>query len=335
MTQSLDIDGALAERFYEQMLLIRRFEEKCAEEYAAGRIRGFLHLYIGEEAVATGIINALEPNDAIFATYREHAHALLCGIDPGRIMAEMFGRVEGVSRGRGGSMHLFERSRNFFGGNAIVASAIPVAVGYGLATKQQEKRGITVCFFGEGAVAEGDFHEAMNLAALWQAPVLFVCENNLYAMGTSLERSESQIDLCQKAQSYGVKTERVDGMDVVSVYLAGQRSIKHIRENVGPYFLQCDTYRFRAHSMFDPELYRDKAEVETWRRRDPVVTFAKRLTDSGILKAEDLSRITRVVDELVFNAVFFAEQGHLEPLSELTRFVYSEPCPIEQGRQTL
>jgi pyruvate dehydrogenase E1 component alpha subunit len=317
--------------FYHQMLLIRRFEEKCAEEYSAGRIRGFLHLYIGQEAVGTGIIKALTSDDAIFATYREHGHALLRGIDPGSIMSEMFGRLEGLCRGRGGSMHLFDRSRKFFGGNAIVAGALPVAVGYAIGQKMQGIKAITVCFFGEGAMAEGVFHESMNLAALWNAPILFVCENNLYAMGTALERSESQTDLCAKAESYKIRSSRVDGMDVASVYQAANLAIREINELSQPRFLECATYRFRAHSMFDPELYRDKSEVELWKKKDPIPRLAQQIEKEGFSSAKDLLLIGEEVSRQIDQAIAFAAKGTLEPISELTRFVYSDPPQATSG----
>lgn len=306
------------------MLLIRRFEEASAEEYSAGKIRGFLHLYIGEEAVAAGVISALGPDDAVFATYREHGHALARGVDPGRIMAEMFGKVEGVSRGRGGSMHLFDKEHFFFGGNAIVAGALPVAAGYALGRKLQRKRGVTACFFGEGAMAEGEFHETMNLAALWGLPVLFVCENNLYAMGTALARSESQDDLCAKAASYNVKAATVDGMDVVAVHESAARAVRDVEELEAPIFLECKTYRFRAHSMFDPELYRDKAEVERWKARDPIPAMVKRLLASGVLREEQLPELENSAARIVKDAVAFAEAGTLEPVGDLLRFVTTE-----------
>jgi pyruvate dehydrogenase E1 component alpha subunit len=242
-----------------QMLRIRRFEERCAELYSAEKIRGFLHLYIGEEAIATGAMRALKPEDAIVATYREHGHALARGIPMGPVMAEMYGKREGCSGGRGGSMHVFDAKTRFYGGNAIVGGGLPLAVGLALADRMRKRPNITACFFGEGAVAEGEFHESLNLAALWKLPVLFLCENNLYAMGTALALSESEIDLSRKAASYHLQAEFVDGMDVVAVEAAVQRLGGLVRKGNGPAFLECRTYRFRAHSMFDAQLYRDKA----------------------------------------------------------------------------
>jgi pyruvate dehydrogenase E1 component alpha subunit len=307
-----------------EMLRIRRFEEKSAELYSATKIRGFLHLYIGEEAVAVGVMQALRPDDAIVATYREHGHALARGISSRAIMAEMFGKVEGCSRGRGGSMHLFDASARFYGGNAIVGGGLPLAVGLALADKLQNRKRLTCCFFGEGAVAEGEFHESMNLAALWELPVLFVCENNLYAMGTALSRSESVTDLTRKAGAYGIAAEAVDGMDVVAVEQAALRAAAAVREKSQPQFLECRTYRFRAHSMYDPELYRSKAEVEEWKKRDPIALFTRNCLESGSLSQADLQRMEREVSAEIEDAVAFADAGTLEPVEDLARFVYSE-----------
>jgi pyruvate dehydrogenase E1 component alpha subunit len=306
------------------MLRIRRFEEKSAELYSAAKIRGFMHLYNGEEAVAVGVMQALTPADAVVATYREHGHALARGIAAGAIMAEMYGKQEGCSRGRGGSMHLFDATTRFYGGNAIVGGALPVAVGLALADKMQGKPQVTCCVFGEGAVAEGEFHESLNLATLWQLPVVFVCENNLYAMGTALQLSESVTDLTQKAASYAIATTAVDGMDVLAVEAAAKHAAAAVRAGQGPYFLECRTYRFRAHSMFDPELYRDKAEIEVWKQRCPIVTFSQRLQDTGLLSDADLDELERCVAAEIAEAVAFAEAGTWEPLEDLTRFVYSE-----------
>ncbi|MGZ8157034.1 MAG: thiamine pyrophosphate-dependent enzyme, partial [Burkholderiales bacterium] len=249
----MSIDKALALRLLKEMLRIRRFEEKCAELYSAGKIRGFLHLYIGEEAVAAGAMQAFTLEDSIFATYREHGHALARGVSARSIMAEMYGKFEGCSRGRGGSMHLFDVATRFYGGNAIVGGALPLAVGCALADKLRRRPAVTACFFGEGAVAEGEFHESLNLASLWKVPALFLCENNLYAMGTALERSEADTDLCEKARSYKVRARSIDGMDVFAVMEAARQAVAEVRAGKGPQFLELRTYRFRAHSMFDPE----------------------------------------------------------------------------------
>lgn len=307
-----------------EMLRIRRFEEKCAELYSATKIRGFLHLYIGEEAIAVGTMQTLESDDAIVATYREHGHALARGVSAASVMAEMYGKREGCSRGRGGSMHLFDAATRFYGGNAIVGGGLPLAVGLALADKMQGRQRLTACFFGEGAVAEGEFHECMNLAVLWDLPVLFCCENNLYAMGTALKRSESETDLCLKAASYEMPAWPVDGMDVVACEEAAQRAGSAVRVGGGPYFLEFRTYRFRAHSMFDPQLYRDKQEIEEWKHRDPIVTFQARLQAQGLLTEEDLKRIEEEVATEITKAVEFAEAGTWEPVEDLTKFVYAE-----------
>jgi len=306
-----------------QMVRIRRFEEKCAELYSAGKIRGFLHLYIGEEAVAAGAMPALTEDDAVVATYREHGHALARGVPAGRIMAEMFGRQEGCSKGRGGSMHLFDVSRRFYGGNAIVGGGLPIAAGLALADKLQGRNRVTACFFGEGAIAEGEFHETLNLAALWKLPVLFLCENNLYAMGTALSRSESDTDLCTKAASYNLAAVSVDGMDVEAVDSAVREATETIRRLGVPYFLEFRTYRFRAHSMFDPELYRDKAEVEKWRKECPIRKLTDRLTARGELDGTALQAIEAEVAREIEQAIAFGEAGTLESVEELERDVYA------------
>ncbi len=306
------------------MLRIRRFEEKSAELYSAGKIRGFLHLYVGEEAVATGVMQALRPEDAIFATYREHGHALARGLTAASIMAEMFGKAEGCSRGRGGSMHLFDVASKFYGGSAIVGGGLPLAVGYALAQKMQQRPGLVACFFGEGAIAEGEFHESLNLAALWKVPVLFLCENNYYAMGTALERSEAEVDLVGKAAGYRVQGESVDGMDVLAVLEATQQAVQFVREHNVPYFLEFRTYRFRAHSMFDPELYRSKAEVEQWRQRCPIAGFSACALREGWLTPEAIHTIEDEVAQEIAHAVEFAEAGTWESTEMLSRDVYTE-----------
>jgi len=319
-----DIERGHAFHLLYEMLRIRRFEERCAELYSASKIRGFMHLYVGEEAVAVGVIDALKPEDSVVATYREHGHALIRGIPAGAIMAEMFGKVEGCSRGRGGSMHLFDDKTHFYGGNAIVGGGLPVAVGMALASKMKKEKGVTCCFFGEGAVAEGEFHESMNLAALWKLPVIFVCENNLYAMGTALTLSESVTDISKKAESYNIISDPVDGMDVLAVEKAAQKALTAVRAGNGPYFLECRTYRFRAHSMFDPELYRKKTEVEEWKKHGPIVRFTRYLKENDLLNDKDLDDIEQKIASEIEEAVAFADAGRPEPVEDLTRFVYSE-----------
>lgn len=311
-------------RLLKDMLRIRRLEEKCVELYSAAKIRGFMHVYIGQEAVAAGVLATIAPQDAVVATYREHGHALLKGVTARAILAEMYGVVEGCCLGRGGSMHLFDAETRFFGGNAIVAGGLPLAVGLALADAMTGRRQVTVCFFGEGAAAEGEFHEALNLAALWRLPVLFCCENNLYAMGTALDRSQSQTDIALKAAAYEIPAWAVDGMDVLAVEESARRAVEAVRSGGGPHFLELRTYRFRAHSMYDPELYRDKAEVAAWMQHDPINGLRARLSQAGAFSDGDWAAIEADVAAEIDDAVAFAESGTPEPVTDLTRFVYSE-----------
>jgi pyruvate dehydrogenase E1 component alpha subunit len=323
MTATLrDRDHALG--LLRSMILVRRFEERCVELYSTTKIRGFMHLYIGEEAVAAGVVPALSAEDAVVATYREHGHALVRGVSARSVMAEMFGVVEGCSRGRGGSMHLFDQAKRFYGGNAIVGGGLPIAVGLALADHLAGREQVTACFFGEGAVAEGEFHECMNLAALWRLPVLFCCENNLYAMGTALERSESETDIALKAAAYEVPAWPVDGMDVLAVEAAARAAVNAVRSGGGPHLLELRTYRFRAHSMYDPELYRSSDEVDLWKHQDPLVLLQQRCLDAGVIDESDVAEIEQGVAAEIDDAVAFAEGGTIEPVEDLTRFVYSE-----------
>jgi pyruvate dehydrogenase E1 component alpha subunit len=306
------------------MVRIREFEGKCAELYTQEKIRGFLHLYDGEEAVAVGVIPVLEPRDRIVATYREHGHALVRGVSMRATLAEMFGKQEGCSRGRGGSMHLFDRATNFYGGNAIVGGGLPLAAGIALADHMRGDSNVTACFFGEGAVAEGEFHESLNLAALWGLPVLFVCENNLYAMGTALAISESETDIQRKAACYRIPSEAVDGMDVIAVEAAARRAVHAVRDSGKPYFLECRTYRLRPHSMFDAQLYRDKAEVDAWRQKEPIVRLRQWLETNHMIHADELARIDAEVAAEIADAVAFAEAGTWEPADELIRFTCAD-----------
>jgi pyruvate dehydrogenase E1 component alpha subunit len=292
--------------------------------YSLMKIRGFLHLYIGEEAVAVGIMEHLRPEDHVVATYREHGQAIARGVSPGAVMAEMYGKQEGTSRGRGGSMHIFDAATNFAGGNAIVGGHLPLTVGLAMALKMQKKEGIAVCFFGDGAVAEGEFHESLNLSALWNLPVLWICENNRYGMGTAIEKAQSETDIAKKAAVYRIPAKQVDGMNVLAVSEAAKQAVDHVRTQGTPYFLECQTYRFRAHSMFDAELYRDKSEVEEWKHRDPIRNFVGILRQRELLDDDTLSEIEQRVDDQIEEAVAFAEAGTWEPLEELERFVYSE-----------
>lgn len=330
-----DLDREHALTLFHEMLRIRRFEEKSVELYSAGKIRGFLHLYIGEEAVAVGAMQALTLDDAIVGTYREHGHSLVRGTPAGLLMAELYGKATGCSRGRGGSMHFFDAARRFYGGMAIVGGGLPVAVGLALADKltppsppyQGGGKGgrVTACFFGDGAVAEGEFHESLNLAALWKLPVLFLCENNYYAMGTALSRHQAQTDITLKAKGDGVPAEAVDGMDVLAVEEATRQAAASVRSGDGPYLLEFRTYRFRAHSMYDPELYRKKDEVEQWKQRDPIATYEARLRQWKLLTDAEKAKIEAAVDAEIAEAVAFAEAGPWEPVGDLTKDVYTPP----------
>ncbi|WP_158861752.1 pyruvate dehydrogenase (acetyl-transferring) E1 component subunit alpha [Leifsonia sp. AG29] len=320
----MSADAAEPVELLTQMVRIRRLEEKCVELYSAAKIRGFMHVYIGEEAVAAGVMAAVRPDDAVVATYREHGHALLKGVSARAILAEMYGNSEGCCLGRGGSMHLFDRDTRFYGGNAIVAGGLPLAVGLALAEHLSGRDRVTVCFFGEGAVAEGEFHEALNLAALWQLPVLFCCENNLYAMGTALDRSESETDIALKASAYEIPAWAADGMDAEAVAATAARAIDAVRSGGGPHFLELRTYRFRAHSMYDPERYRDKAEVEVWKERDPIDALHARLVARGTFSDADRKTLEEAVAREIDDAVAFAEAGTPEPVTDLERYVYSE-----------
>ena len=322
---------AHAHALLEQMLLVRRFEDKAAECYMAGSIRGFLHLSIGQEAVAVGCMQAVDPEDRIVAAYREHAHALVRGIAPAAVMAEMFGKVTGCCRGHGGSMHLFDASRRFYGGTAIVAGGIPMAVGMALADRLRHAPHVTCCLFGDGAVAEGEFHESLNLAALWKLPVLFLCENNFYAMGTSLERHQSMPRIHLKGAAYRIESAVVDGMDVLAVEAAARLAMEIVRSTGEPYLLEARTYRFRAHSMYDPELYRPKEEVERWRQRDPLATFPRQLREWGLLDDAEWGAMRTRVEEAVERAVAEADAADEEPVESLLEGVYGaegKPCPM-------
>lgn len=321
------LDSTHARHLLGQMIRIRVFEDRCFELYVQQKIRGFLHLYNGEEANAVGIMEALSPQDSIVATYREHGHALARGVGMGPLMAEMYGKANGSSGGRGGSMHVFDRATRFYGGNAIVGGGLPLAVGIGLAEKMTKGKGVAVCLFGEGAVAEGEFHESLNLAALWKLPVLFICENNLYAMGSALERVESETDIHIKAAAYRIDSVRVDGMDVVAVEVATRNAVEAIRAGEGPQFLECLTYRFRAHSMFDAQLYRDKTEIERWRDKDPIKRFREWCVSSGLLHEDDIAKLEKEAGAEVDAAVAFAEAGSWEPVSDLSKYVLMDRVP--------
>lgn len=317
----MDRTGVAPVRLLADMLRIRRMEEACAELYGAMKIRGFLHLAIGEEACAAGVIPALAERDNVVATYREHGHALVRGVSMASIMAEMFGKATGCSRGRGGSMHLYHAPTRFFGGTAIVASGLPQAVGLALAASRLGEDRVTACFFGDGAVAEGAFHESMNLASLWHLPVLFVCENNGYAMGTALARAQAQTDLSAKAAGYAMEAVRADGMDPLAVHEAALAAVDQVRGTGRPLFLELMTYRFRAHSMFDPDLYRDPAEIAEWKLRDPIPALADRLIHTGELDAGAYEALDSAAQAEVSAAIAFAEESPWEDVDDLLRDV--------------
>jgi pyruvate dehydrogenase E1 component alpha subunit len=322
----LGLDPDLARKLLRDMMLIRRFEEKAAEAYALGKIGGFLHLSIGEEAVAAGATSVLRRDDYAISTYREHGHCLVKGSDPRRVMAELFGRVDGLSKGKGGSMHLFDKEHNFLGGHAIVGAHLPIAAGVGFAIKYRGGDQVIVCYFGDGAVPEGEFHEALNLAALWKLPVIWLCENNRYAMGTSLERALAQTEIWKFGENYGIPCEPVDGMDVLAVRDAVGRAVERARRDKTPALLEVRTYRFRGHSMRDPAgaVYRTKEEVEREKLRDPIVLFRDRALKAGVLSDDDAKKIEKDVSDLVDEAVAFADASPEPPASELFTDIFKE-----------
>jgi pyruvate dehydrogenase E1 component alpha subunit len=304
---------------YRQMVLIRRFEEKCAELYALAKIGGFCHLYIGEEAVAVGAISALRPDDYVISAYRDHGHCLAKGADPKRVMAELFGKQTGLCKGKGGSMHLFDVARHFMGGFAIVGTHVALATGIAFGLTYQKKDQVVVCFFGEGAVPSGIFHEAMNIAALWKLPVLFLCENNRYGMGTPVERASAIYDIAKTALAYDMGYSTVDGMDVLAVRDAVSQVVTDMRQKPHPYFLEARTYRFMGHSMSDPAHghYRTKEEIDEHKQRDPLLLIGRRLTAQGIATAEQLKQIDRDVQQQVQEAIDFADASPPAPPEEL------------------
>jgi pyruvate dehydrogenase E1 component alpha subunit len=308
-----------------QMILIRRFEEKCAESYSLGKIGGFCHLYIGQEAVAVGSIAATRPDDYVMTSYRDHGHAIAKGISPDAVMAELYGKAGGCSRGKGGSMHLFDKDVNFLGGHAIVGGQIPLATGVAFATKYKGGDQVTLCYFGEAAVNQGAFHESLNMAQLWKLPCIYICENNQYGMGTSLQRAMSLQDVSQKAKAYELASEFVDGMDVLAVREAVQRGIERARKDYLPTLLEIRTYRFMGHSMSDPGNYRTRAEIEKYQLRDPIKLFTESLTEHGILDSEALAAIEKRVREEVAQAASFADESPLPDPKELYTNVYAKP----------
>jgi pyruvate dehydrogenase E1 component alpha subunit len=308
------------------MLLVRRFEEKAAEMYALGKIGGFLHLYIGEEAVAVGALSVLRPDDHAISTYRDHGHCLAKGSDPRRVMAELFGRADGLSKGKGGSMHLFDRAHNFLGGHAIVGGHLPIGTGVGFAINYEGGDQVVLCFFGDGAVQQGVFYESLNLASLWKLPVIYVCENNRYAMGTALERTTMGTALYRRAEPFGMPGEAVDGMDVLAVRQVVGRAVERARREKTPSLIEAQTYRFRGHSMRDPAaaVYRTKTEVEGERKRDPILLFHDRLVEAGQLTEAEGKAMEQEVAEAVQESVDFAEASPPPPVEWLLTDVYAE-----------
>jgi len=314
---------------YRRMVLIRRFEAAAAEQYTLGKIAGFLHLYIGEEAVAVGALHAKAPQDHVLTHYRDHGYALALGLDPKRCMAELFGRADGVVGGRGGSMHFADASKRFWGGYAIVAGLLPIAVGLGLASAYQKQDAVALAFFGDGATNNGAFHESLNFAALWKLPVLFICENNLYGMGTAVQYASAVREMYRKACAYDIPAEQVDGQDVLAVCEATKRALEHCRSGKGPYFLEALTYRFRGHSMADAELYRTKEEVEDFRRqRDPIVLFRAKLLERQVATEDELNAIDEAVAQQIAEAVRFADESPAPAPDTLFDYVYADPITV-------
>ena len=310
--------------FLRQMLLIRRFEEKAAEMYMRGKIGGFLHLYIGEEAIAVGSISALKPQDYIVSHYREHGHALARGMEPRRVMAELFGRSGGSSKGKGGSMHLFDAERGFLGGYAIVGGMMPIAVGLGLGAQRLGNDSVTLCFFGDGAVNEGEFHESLNLAALWNLPVVFLCENNGYGMGSPIQDTFAGTDIFRFAPVYGMNTPgKIDGMDVFEVMDATKEAVDRARRGQGPTFIEAKTYRFRGHSMADPMVYRKKTEEEEWRNKGPIMRLKRHMEELGFLSEADIQALEAQIEEIVNDSVEFAESSPVLPPEAVYDDVYA------------
>lgn len=314
-------------RLFHQMLLIRRFEEKCAESYSLGKIGGFCHLYIGQEAVGVGAISALRPDDYVITSYREHGQALAKGMSPEAIMAELYGKATGCSKGKGGSMHLFDANVNFLGGHAIVGGQIPLATGAAFASKYKGTDQVTVCFFGEAAVNQGAFHESLNMAQLWKLPCIYLCENNMYGMGTSAQRAMSLHDVAAKSCAYELASEFVDGMDVIAMRRATQRAVDRARNESLPTLIEARTYRYMGHSMSDPGKYRTRAEIEKYQERDPIKLFKNRLEENGLLTEDDVTAMEAEIRETVERSVRFAEESPLPAPEELTTDVYANPLP--------
>ena len=317
------MDAGLLLDLYRSMALCRRFEEAAAKAYSQGKISGFLHLYIGQEAVAVGAISGAEPTDYIVATYREHAHYLARTGDARAAMAELYGRSTGTNGGRGGSMHLFDASKRFLGGWAIVGGHVPIAAGVAFASKYREERDVTLCFFGDGTANMGSFHEGLALAGLWKLPVVFICENNQYAMGTPLYRTMSVPDVAVRARGYPMQFEIVNGDDVLEMRDATRRAVERARKTSQPFFIEAKSYRFRGHSVADPGKYRTKEEVQKWMERDPINVLGHRIQTLGIASAEQLRGLDDEAKAQVADAVEFAEQSPLPEPQSVCEYVYA------------
>lgn len=320
----------LARQFLLDMSLARAFEQASAEQYAQGNVGGFLHLYPGEEAVAVGSLRAADPGDYVVSTYREHVHALVRGIPARAVMAELFGRATGCSGGYGGSMHLFDLERRFLGGYAIVGETFPVAIGAAYWLRMREESEAVVCFFGDGAANQGTFHESLNMAALWKLPVLFICENNRYQIGTEIHRHSAITEVHKRACAYGMDADKVDGMDVVAVYEATEAALRHVHAGNGPYLLECETYRYRGHSMADSGAYRSEMELAEQRGRDPLIGFRDRALKEGWLDQGEIDKINTEAEETVADAVRFAQES--PAADELLANVYRAPIDLYKGR---
>lgn len=313
-----------------QMILIRRFEEKCAESYSLGKIGGFCHLYIGQEAVAVGALAALRPDDYVLTSYRDHGHALVKGTSPDEVMAELYGKAGGCSAGKGGSMHLFDAGVNFLGGHAIVGGQIPLATGVAFASKYKGTDQVTLCFFGEAAVNQGAFHESLNMAELWKIPCIYICENNQYGMGTALQRAMSLHDVSKKACAYEMESEFVDGMDVLAVRTAVARAAERARRDYSPSLIEVRTYRFMGHSMSDPGNYRTRAEIEKHQERDPIKLFTATLKEKGVIDDARLAVIEGEVREAVERSARFADESPEPDPAELYTHIYANPVTSDE-----
>lgn len=318
------MDTQLYLDLYYQMVLIRLVEEAAAQLYQQGKIGGFLHLYIGQEAVSTGLISARQPQDRMITAYRDHGVAINVGIPAREVLAELLGKATGVSKGKGGSMHLADVQRNFWGGHAIVGAHLPIAAGLALGDQYQGKDAVTICMFGDGATNIGFFHEALNLSKVWNLPVLWVCENNQYGMGTAVERASAVDEIRQKALGYDMPNSRVDGMDVLAVRQAALEVLEKIRAGGGPHLMEIVTYRYRGHSMGDPERYRQAEEVKRWQENDPIGIYRRHLEGRAIASADDLDAIDRRVEQEVAEAVRFAEESPEPPPEALFEHIYAE-----------